>query len=111
MRDLGFQKSERLLKRSEFDKALNGGRRTRVGRMCTLFFLPNGSGSSRLGIIASKKIGNAVVRNRAKRKIREVFRRIKNEIHPAADLVVISGKELADRPLSELRKKIGDALL
>jgi ribonuclease P protein component len=46
-------------------------------------------GPTRLGIIASKKVGNAVMRNRAKRLIREAFRKNKAAFPPGLDLVVI----------------------
>lgn len=43
----------------------------------------------RLGISVRKKIGNAVIRNRCKRLIREVFRRNKPVFPPGADIVVV----------------------
>jgi ribonuclease P protein component len=43
-------------------------------RFMTCFALPNGLDGPRLGIAASAKMGNAVVRNRAKRLVRELFR-------------------------------------
>ena len=86
------------------------GKRKRVGTYCTVFFLPNGLDRQRLGIIASKKIGNAVIRNLAKRKIREVFRRIKNSIVPAMDIVVISGKDLVSLPAGVLEEKLSKPL-
>lgn len=106
-----FRKNERLAKRYEFERVLNKGQRKRIERICTVFILPNGLDRKRLGVIASKKIGNAVARNRAKRKIREVFRRIKDRIEPALDIVVISGKELVPLPVSILEKKISKILL
>jgi ribonuclease P protein component len=58
----------------------------------TCFARPNGLGSPRLGIAASQKIGNAVVRNRAKRLVRELFKAHKplNNI----DIVVIPRREM-----------------
>lgn len=72
----------------------------------TLFFMSNGLSKKRLGIIASKKIGNAVIRNRAKRMIREAFRRLEYAGLPGMDVVVISGKNLVSLPLSDLETKI-----
>lgn len=43
----------------------------------------------RLGITVSKKVGKSVQRNRVKRLIRETFRRIKSELHPQYDIVVV----------------------
>jgi ribonuclease P protein component len=54
----------------------------------------------RLGIAATKKLGGAVVRNRAKRLIREVFRR--NKIAAGFDVVVIPRRELLDATLTVL---------
>lgn len=110
MGNQSFHKSERLLQRSQFEAVMNHGQRKRVDTTLTLFFLSNGLGKTRLGIIASKKIGNAVIRNRAKRMIREAFRRLKYAGLPGMDLVVISGKNLVSLPLPDLETKIANNL-
>jgi ribonuclease P protein component len=69
-------------------------------RYSTVFLLPNQRGVGRLGIAATKKIGGAVQRNRAKRLIREVFRR--NKIAPGFDVIVIPKREFLDASLSTL---------
>jgi ribonuclease P protein component len=62
--------------------------------------LANQHSVGRLGIAATRKFGGAVQRNRAKRLIREVFRR--NKIAPGFDIVVIPKRELLDASLSAL---------
>jgi ribonuclease P protein component len=111
MTDCRLSKNERLLKRGEFEKVLSKGQKRRVDRSFILYVLPNGLGRKRLGIIASKKVGNAVVRNRAKRKIREAYRRLKRQIKPAVDIVVITGKDLCSLPNSIFEKKLIENLL
>jgi ribonuclease P protein component len=64
-----------------------------------VFLLANG-GVGRLGIAATKKLGGAVERNRAKRLIREVFRR--NKIADGFDVVVVPKRDLLDASLSTL---------
>jgi ribonuclease P protein component len=65
-----------------------------------VFVLVNQSGVGRLGIAATRKLGGAVARNRAKRLIREVFRR--NKLAPGFDVVVIPKRELLDASLNVL---------
>jgi ribonuclease P protein component len=62
--------------------------------------LANDGTVGRLGIAATKKLGGAVERNRAKRLIREIFRR--NNIAPGFDIVVIPKRELLDANLTVL---------
>ena len=64
----------------------NGGVRTR-GRYLTLFVLPNNLVVSRLGVIATRRLGGAVRRNRSKRLVREIFRL--NKTGPGLDIVVL----------------------
>ena len=90
---------------------MDKGEKKRVGRLCIIFSLPNELGRKRLGIITSKKIGNAVARNRAKRKIREIFRQIKHRIEPALDIVIISGKDVVKLPYRVIEKELSNALL
>jgi ribonuclease P protein component len=62
----------------------------------TLFLFPNSLGHGRLGVAATRKIGGAVSRNRAKRRMREIFRT--SSIPAGLDLVVVARRELIDAP-------------
>ena len=103
-------RAHRLRRRTEFQRVFDTGRRAH-GRYFTIIVSPNAgdraldneaSGSVRLGIVASRRLGGAVVRNRAKRLIREVFR-TEAASQPALDLVVIPKPALLDAPWSALR--------
>lgn len=65
-------------------------------RNFTLIYSPNKEGKSRLGITVSKKIGNAVKRNRVKRLIREFFRLNKSRISGCYDVIFIARKGAVD---------------
>ena len=89
-----FDKGRRLRQRAEFQQVFDTGVRTR-GRFLTILVAPSRTTRSRLGIVASKKLGDAVRRNRAKRLIREVFRRNQNSgASIRVDMVVIPRVEL-----------------
>jgi len=87
MASFAFPPGRRLRRRGEFQRVFDSGRRAH-GRYLTIIAAPGRGTDSRLGIVASRKLGGAVVRNRAKRLIRQVFR---TQTKPAApfDLVVI----------------------
>jgi ribonuclease P protein component len=86
-----FRSDERIKVRAQFQRIYQNGARMH-GRYSTVFVLPNHLPIGRLGIAATKKLGGAVERNRAKRLIREVFRR--NKVAPGFDVVVIPKREL-----------------
>jgi ribonuclease P protein component len=73
-----------------------------------VFVLPSGRPAGRLGIAATKKLGGAVQRNRAKRLIREVFRR--NNTFAGCDIVVVPKRELLSATLSVIEADYNAAL-
>lgn len=83
----GFPREARLLRRAEFDAVYREGRR-RVGRHFTVFVRPNGTDRSRFGSSVKRQLGTAVVRNRIRRRIREIVRLHRAEIPSGWDAVV-----------------------
>ena len=88
-----FDKSRRLRRRAEFQKVFDSGQRIR-GRFLTLLVATSAAPATRLGIVASRKLGDSVRRNRAKRLIREIFRHVQQADGTAVDIVVIPRVEL-----------------
>ena len=96
-----FTKAQRVRRRGEFQQAFKNG--YRVGsRYFTLLLAPGPGPATRLGIVASKKLGDAVHRNRAKRLVRELFRHAQAPAQGAIDVIVIPRRELFDATYEEL---------
>ncbi len=92
----GFPKTRRLLKRAEFLRVQQNGQRMDAGPLL-VFFLPSDQ-PLRIGITTSRKVGDAVFRNRMRRLVREAARRI---LIPQVgdfcfDIVVVAKKDLPD---------------
>jgi ribonuclease P protein component len=96
-----FDRTRRVRRRVEFQKVFERGVRVH-GRYLTLLMAPAPNTQSRLGIVASKKLGGSVARNRAKRLIREVFRQHPPQAGRAVDVLVIPRRELFDAAFSSL---------
>ncbi len=90
---------ERIRRRPEFLLAYEHGYKQH-GRFMTVFVRRSGLPTSRVGVSATRKIGSAVVRNKAKRRARELYRRTKLEA--GLDLVIIPRREFAGAPFDRL---------
>jgi ribonuclease P protein component len=93
-----FRLDQHIRRRAEFSRVFDEGIRAH-GRFMTLVLLPTDHEQARLGIAASRKLGGAVRRNRAKRLIRELFRRHKLS---GLDIVVIPRRELLEAEFATL---------
>jgi ribonuclease P protein component len=101
----GLPKRERLLKRREFLAIQRSGKRHH-DRLFVLIWTPGRETWTRLGITTSRKVGNAVRRNRAKRLVREAFRRNKAVLPAGIDLVVIAKPTLPDATYSDVESAL-----
>jgi ribonuclease P protein component len=104
---LRFRPSQRIRRHADFQEIYKNGTRVH-GRYCTLFVRPNQSLVGRLGIAATKRLGGAVQRNRAKRLIREIFRH--NDIAPGFDVVVVPKRQFFEASLTILEADYRAAL-
>lgn len=101
-------RAQRIRKRAEFVRIQDSSVRVSTRHLLLLFALraadgPEGaSASARLGVVASKKVGNAVLRNRCKRLVREAFRRFPELFPPRVDVVVVVRPGTHELPQAEL---------
>jgi ribonuclease P protein component len=109
-----FGPEARLRKRAEFTEVQAHGRRVST-KFLTVLSQPNAQGRDRLGLIASRKLGGAVMRNRAKRRLRELFRAQQPAaslpvIHASFDIVIIPRREVASVAFPVLQADFATAL-
>jgi ribonuclease P protein component len=83
-----FPKTVRLLKSDQFDRVF-AQKCSASDAKLIVYAAANDVEHSRLGLVVSRKVGNAVARNRWKRLIREAFRLMRAELPTGVDLVVL----------------------
>lgn len=100
----GFPKSRRLRKSVEFERVYHGNVYAADDTL-VMQGIPAGTDPIRIGISVSKKVGNAVVRNRWKRLIREAFRLLQSKLPIGLD-VVVRPRKGAKPSFQEISKSI-----
>ena len=94
-------RGRRLQLPGEFLRVRNEGRRIVVG--CLIVnWMETKRTDSRLGVVTSRKIGSAVIRNRARRLMRECFRRHASALLQNVDLVMVARNSIGGRALGEV---------
>lgn len=104
----GWPRAVRLRQRADFVAVQEGGARASTP-LLLLRFRGSPSGEARVGLTVSRKVGNAVTRNRVKRWLREVLRH-RREALPAGDLVVIAKNTAAEAGLEALAAEVDAGL-
>ncbi len=102
--------SHRLRKNEEFQVVFQKGKSSANKQFVVYTLLKEGQGPFRIGISVSKKIGNAVTRNRVKRYIREAVTSLEDRIQPGMDLVLIVRQGTEQLPLDTLRNSLSHVL-
>jgi len=84
-----MRRSFRLKKRKEFSHVFGTGR-SAAGKLMVVYTATREATSVRIGFSAGKKLGNAVLRNRARRRLKEMVRKVLPRLQGGRDLVVIA---------------------
>ncbi len=104
MADQRLRPWERLKRPSEFQPVFRDGEKL-VAPAFVLYVLPGSGPTSRLGMAVSRRVGSAVVRNRVKRLIREVFRLHKAQLPVPCDVVFVARPQVAGVSLGECTRQ------
>ena len=107
--DQRLRRCERLTAPADFTRCYRHGQRLRTGYF-TVYAYRRGECSARLGLAVGKTVGIAVVRNRVKRRLRELFRRHKALIPEGYDLFVRALPASASASYAALEVAWGEAI-
>jgi ribonuclease P protein component len=100
-KDERLRREERLRRKKDFEVIAKEGTR-RHTKNFMIISRKNDQGFSRVGAVASKRLGQAVERNRVKRLMREFFRRNKDRLPPSTDYVIVGKKGAQDLPYAHV---------
>ena len=100
----GYPKSARILKRNEY-LALQRSPLRVVTENFIIYGRKRRRRIARVGITVSKKVGNAVVRNRVKRLVRETFRMTRDVLPPDLDFVLVARRQRPIKTLEETQRQ------
>lgn len=95
-------RARRLKQRGGFARARAQGRRVVCGCLIANLLERPGASGHRLGVVTSRKIGNAVVRSRARRLLRETFRLHQHDFKQPLDMVLVARASIAGKKFAEV---------
>lgn len=107
---LPFPRARRIKQGRDFLRAKTQGRRLVCGCLILNWLPLPTAPASRLGAVTSRKIGNAVARNRARRLLREAFRLHQNALPSPVDLVLVARASIVGKKFSDVERDYLSAL-
>lgn len=105
-----MNKRQRIKKDSEFQKVFKEGKSFANRQFIVYRYKKEGQEQFRIGLSVSKKVGNAVTRNRIKRYIRQAFLEMKDEVQNDMDYVIIARHQAAKIDFHETKKSLQHVL-
>ncbi|MBP9759063.1 ribonuclease P protein component [Candidatus Dojkabacteria bacterium] len=105
-----LQQKNRLRKQKEFDRVFEKNRRIKSTNFQLLIHYGKNLLEPKFGIIVSSKIGNAVVRNKTKRRLREIIKANMTKFPINAEYIIITYPQIAKIEFSLLKAEVEKAL-
>lgn len=102
--DRGLPKICRLVRPGDFTRVYEVRRSAAAGSLVVYAAAQEPPGIARIGLSVSRRIGNAVVRNRWKRRLREAFRRVRGGLPAGYDFVVVVRSGLPEPGVAGLER-------
>ena len=100
---LTLSQKQRLERSWEFDKVRREGQRVVKGCLILNWRFTEGD-TSRIGVVTSRKIGGAVIRTRARRLLREVFRQHQHHLARPVEIVLVARQSISAKEYSEVER-------
>ena len=97
-------KFSKSLKLNHLFRKLYRKGKSAAGKYLVLYCRQNGSRENRLGLTVSAKLGHAVVRNKVRRRLREIYRLNEDRFQPGWDIVVVARSRAVSAPYKKLEK-------
>ncbi|WP_281890839.1 ribonuclease P protein component [Paenibacillus sp. YYML68] len=101
-----MEKKNRLTKREYFDKVYKHGKSSANHQFVLYYKVQPSQLTFRFGVSVSKKIGNAVVRNRIRRQLKEIVRLNASRLPSGYDLILIARKPVLEMNYHEMEKSV-----
>ena len=95
----------RIKSKKEFDNIIKQGENIK-NKYFILYYVQKKENQSRFGIAVGKKLGNAVVRNKIKRQLREIIKLSKNKFPKGKDYIIIIRKESLNLNFLEMKENL-----
>jgi len=103
--DQRLPKSRRLTHKDQFAETFNQGCRW-VGRYMVLWIRSAPDASLRLGVVSSRKVGGAVQRNMARRRLREAWRRNRQDMTGQHDVVLVARRPVVTAKAMDVEREL-----
>lgn len=98
-----LKRQNRIYENKDYNFIYKNGKRI-AGKYIIIFIRKNTLNINRFGIVCSKKVGKAVIRNRAKRQLREIIRKNMDQLHTGYDIILICRSSIRGEAFKDIEK-------